>query len=352
MIKLNYAIGLIVYFPLVAYFSFINQNEYINIPAILFVVSGLLAIALILHRNYLVVNVKLIAFSVIVSVIYYFESAGLAFFYYLVFLILLSHPFIEPIGLYIIAKKILKILIIIFFINHILYSMSLTVPVEVNLIDRTDFIHGFMQHGYPEVSMTSPQSWRFYGFSNEPGLLAAIILLFLISDKLTIKGNLILWLAGLLTFSSGFFIVSIVYFLYFNKIKISSYTQVAIGILFLYLILPNEIIDFFNVMLSKPLDVEEQDSRMAYYSFVKYYEENIAILILYMTAIVLTPKRFWLFFILVGLYRHHFIFDAAAPLIMVVTHAFNRQSKNKLTNQERNRLKLTNGTQLSESRFT
>ena len=318
---LNNIVALALFFPTIAFVGINSPLWPVSFPVIVFSVFAFIAVILYSRRPVIRANARILFFVICISIVYIYEFKGLAFFYFLAFVLIVIHPSLSDMDLYQKAKKTLELLLVLFFINHLVYLLGAINPVEINLIDRDAYLHGFMQHGHIKFDVTRPQTWRFYGFADEPGLLAAIIMLFLIYEKLKLKGNVILWTAGALTFSSGFFLIMIIYFFVLSGFKPLYFIRLTLGLLVLYIILPDNIIDFTVLMTSKVFSSEEWMMRLELYSFTKYWKSNPFILFIYLAAVFLTPKRFWLFFVLVGLYRHHFIVASAVPLIIAVVYA-------------------------------
>ena len=315
-----------VFFPLLAYTSYLQWINVFHFPLILIISYGFIFLSLVMYLPKITRNNKILLFTAIVSGIYFHEFGGFAFIYFLLFASIVVHPSIDRSDLYAKLKVTLEILIIIFAVNHLFYLLGLTNPIELNYSDRNVYLHGFMQHLAVEFESTRLQSWRFYGFANEPGFLAAIIMLFLIYEKLKLKGNLILWVAGALTFSSGFIAIMIIYFAYFHGYKLKKISFFFLALLVLYNILPHNMTNLYEIMVLKIFEAEQQQMRFESYSFKMYWSTYPYLLFFYVFAIFLTPKRFWLFFLLVGLYRHHFIFTAAVPLIVAISSNFYQQN--------------------------
>lgn len=318
----NSVLALMVFFPLLAYISYLHWIEVLHFPLILIATFSLILLSLLAHSAKIMQNNRMLVFAMIVSIIYFHEFGGFAFIYFLLFASVVAHPSLDKSDFYAKLKITVEILIVIFAANHFLYMFGLTNPIELNYDDRNVYLHGFMQHLAIKFEPTRLQSWRFYGFANEPGLLAAIIMLFLVYEKLKVKGNLILWSAGALTFSSGFFAIMLIYFIYFYRFKLKSYVYLLLTLIVLYAVLPGYMVNLFEIMILKIFEAKELEMRFESHSFTKYWSAYPYLLLLYMFAILLTPKRFWLFFVLIGLYRQHFIFTAAVPLIVAISSTF------------------------------
>lgn len=113
-------------------------------------------------------------------------------------------------------------------IAYISYVFSLGIPFRVvPFYDQVAYSYIDFRFAYLTVSIISA---RLCGLFNEPGYLGTFVALFLIADNLNFKkiGNIILTIAGCLTFSLAFFIV-IIFALLVKGLK-SGKTAILIGL--------------------------------------------------------------------------------------------------------------------------
>ena len=93
---------------------------------------------------------------------------------------------------------------------------------------------------------------RLCGYVNEPGLFGTLIALILISDRYDLqkKGNIIMFVAALLTLSSAFIIISLIYFFirYMKSVKMILVLFSVIGVLLYYLFVIGIESDSVNAM--------------------------------------------------------------------------------------------------------
>ena len=99
----------------------------------------------------------------------------------------------------------------------------------------------YVTYGVSYLYSTSAGILRLCGLFNEPGYFGTIIALILCADRFAIKrkGNIILLIAGTLTFSAAFFAIVFVYLMLvaYKRPKIMA-AMIALGIFYLF-ILPN-----------------------------------------------------------------------------------------------------------------
>jgi hypothetical protein len=176
---------------------------------------------------------------------------------------------------------------------------------------------------FPWWDKDKPNTWRFYGFSNEPGAAAAIILLFLVNENFNIRKNKFLTFLGVLTFSTSFYGIFFIYFLYYNW---RSFYKLILPLIFIggsTLIMHEEniIFDYLKVKIFYIFFEDFNYELRIDSSFFYLFELNLMLGLIYFISIFLLPKKFWLFFLAMGFYRFHFIFNFI-PLIISIIYTY------------------------------
>jgi len=300
------------------------QSAYVTFPAAFLFVLILLAL-----RRSMLFDFELIILAFFLSIIYYVVHDGYFIFYNLIFIFALffSHRYI--LEAYAALKKLTIFLLLLSFISFVGYLLNFFSPTEVLIGNRIMYLHGFVLTDYQSLDLDSAGSFRFYGFSDEPGAIAAIILLFLINEKFVFRGNKFFIVAGMATFSTSFFGIFLLYFLYYKWRRIFKFMLPAILIIPVLLAQFGEslVLEYFYIKLfyifSDDFNYDPRlDSSLFY-----LLEIDFMIALIYVASIFLLPKRFWLFFVLLAFYRVHFIFNTV-PLVLFLVYLHRLRAPN------------------------
>lgn len=319
-------------------YSFINFSlNYISIIVCIFILLFLSKNSFKIHFNYFF---RLFLFSIFSGILYIFESnGGLIVILSLLILIILVINKYENYLIYNLFKRIFIFLSFISFISYILYIFKLTTPSSFNLNGRgVMYLHLFTLSDFEEFNIFNPNSWRFYGFFNEPGALAAMSGIFIVSENFKFKNNIILYFFILSSFSTGIFVGLFFSYLYINYKKFFNlyFLFFFLFLIFFYFYGRNSPVLFLSYAHEKLFyftydffDFEEDRLR---YSFLNYLFINPLFFILYLTLFILIPSRFLALFMMMGLYRHHFILNSV-PALIIIFYPFFYLSKRNFKNQ-------------------
>jgi|694.fasta_scaffold154801_2 hypothetical protein len=302
----------------------------LNIFSIFFCVILLLSLPFNFKRYNLNFNLNSFLFIIAGGILYINESKGgliilLSLFIYL--LLSLTKNQLD-LGYYIFLKKHLKILFGISLISYILFLFKLTTPVEFFMEGRGSmYVHYFLLSDFPSFEPINPNSWRFYAFLNEPGAAAAISGTIIVKEKFAFKGNQIFWLTVLASFSSGIFLALVITYIYLNmKINYVLYIIVLLVIIFLFYFLGANSSNLFISFLHEKVFYftydffSFKDDRLQY-SFLKYLFETPIFFFIYFFLLILIPSRFRILFLIMGLYRHHFVLNSIPFLLIIFYEA-------------------------------
>jgi hypothetical protein len=296
IISISFCVILILYLP----FKFKRYNLNFNLRAFLFIIAG----------GILYINESKGGLIILLSLLIYF-------------LLSLSKNQID-LGYYIFLKNQLKLLFGISLISFILFVFKLTIPFEFFMEGRGSmYVHFFLLSDFPSFEPLNPNTWRFYGFLNEPGAAAAISGTLIVKEKFKFKGNEIFWLTVLASFSSGIFVALLITYICINmKIDYVPYiVALLIFILLFYFFGANSSNLFVSYLHEKVFYFTYdffsfKDDRLQY-SFLKYLSEAPIFFFLYVCLLFLIPTRFGILFLIMGLYRHHFILNTLPFLLLI-----------------------------------
>lgn len=126
---------------------------------------------------------------------------------------------------------------------------------------------------------------RFSGYFDEPGVVGTIAMVLLYTNKYNLKKsyNVIIFIAGILSFSFFFYLATLIYIMFFSSMKVKIYSSVII-ILLIALMWSNEfiqikIINRFLTFFSKG---EDAGLSMRLNDNLKYVYDNISFLDLFL----------------------------------------------------------------------
>lgn len=277
-------------------------------------------------------------FTIIVGLIYFYESGGMATALVSLFLVfVLTHEGFKASKLYPILKRMVIILFILALISYILYLFGLSENHPFYYDGRgIVYRHYFLVSDFSRFEILNPNTWRFYGFLNEPGAAAALAGIFLVNENYKIKGNKWLWFIVLITFSTGTFMSLGISYL-FSKLKrgyIRYILLVLILIPLIYFIGKESDLLFFRYLHEKIFYItydffDFQEDRFQY-SFLQYLSSAPIIFLLYCALFIIMPKRFVIYFLLMGLYRHHFILNTILILLPLFYFEKSKTIKSRL----------------------
>jgi hypothetical protein len=274
------------------------------------------------------IDARIFLLTVSSSVLYIYIQSGQYVYVYLAIFFVLSIFYASLNRLYANVKEIIIFLLYISFISYVGFLNGVFDYDIVFAGSDPMFLHGFMLSDFGAFGMENPGSWRFYGFSNEPGAAAAIILLILVNERMTLRGNRFLLLCGVLTFSSSFYIIFTLYVLfYYARILFKNFVLGSLLVCLIFLIfykyLPGNLSDFLGIKLFHILfDGANWESR-ADSSALTLLSSSLVMGVIYYLTILLLPVRFWFMFFCLSFYRYHFLFNFL-PLILLV--AFSSRS--------------------------
>jgi hypothetical protein len=196
------------------------------------------------------------------------------------------------------------------------------------------YIHFFTLSDFEEFSFFNPNSWRFYGFFNEPGALAAMSGIFVVNENFKFRNNIWLYIFIFSSFSTGIFVSLFFSYLYINYKKFFNLYFLGFFILLVlfYFFGRNSSFLFISYFHQKMFyftyDFFSFEEDRLRYSFLKYLFENPILFLLYISIFFLIPIRFVALFILMGLYRHHFILNSV-PILIIIFFIFFNLTNNK-----------------------
>jgi len=284
---------------------------------------------------------KLFLFLLFAGILYVFESQGglIIILSFLILVILIFNKFDNEL-LYFLIKRIFVIISLISFISYFLFLLGYTSPFTFYLNGRgIMYVHLFTLSDFDEFNLFNPNSWRFYGFFNEPGALAAMSGIFIVKENFRFKDNIILYIFVLCSFSTGIFVGLFFSYLYINYKKFFNiyFLSLFLVLLIFYFFGRGSSILFLSYLHEKMFyftydffDFEEDRLR---YSFLNYLNLNLILFFLYVSIFFFIPVRFIVLFILMGLYRHHFVLNSVPVLIIIFFSFFHLYTKKSKNNQ-------------------
>jgi len=290
-----------------------------------FSLASIFAYFTLIKKNRFVVDVKIFSLIIFLSILYYFVHSGLMVVAYFALFIALSIYSIFILEIYDKFKTLLIISFSLAFLSYLLFLGGFLSPTVFFVEERAAFLHGMTISHFSSFSLEQPGSWRFSGFSDEPGAATAIILFVLIHENFKIIGNRILLFYGALTFSTGFFLISFIYFLYY-KILVLKKENIANLLLFSILITaflglsPEPLRDYLGFKAFYIL-FEDKDFALREDSTVLYLLSlNQILVFIYFISILMFPKKFWLFLLALSFYRFNFVLNFV-PIIALILSA-------------------------------
>lgn len=193
------------------------------------------------------INKKFLLFCIF-PIIYYLFSyfnhydqdhlVGIVGIFILMLYLLISHPI--KINVYIILKNIFVLMSALGILGYVSYIIGIPLPhTQVEYYDGDDWTY---INYYFTILFNDGAGWvRLCGLFNEPGLLGTVLGLILVAEGLNFKkkANIILIVAGVLSFSLAFFLTLAIYFLLKDSNKLSKWPIVVLVVgIYLYVI-PN-----------------------------------------------------------------------------------------------------------------
>ena len=230
-------------------------------------------------------------------------------------------------------------LLILSLIGYLFYLNGFNLNYNFTNSGREYFTNFLTISHYPKPSFLNPNTYRFYGFFNEPGHLACFCLIFLAFDGFKFKNNFFIWLSALLSFSTAFFFIAPFYIIYFHKKKLVRYiVPIIITSIPLFYISnsykENSLIELISYKLFAytnhnyvqegrinysieyqdkfseilfGIDNSTRENLSSFYSILR--SAGIFGFILYLISLSLIPKRFLFMFIMFALFRYNLIFN-------------------------------------------
>jgi hypothetical protein len=343
----NYIIGLSIVIPMYRLASYWFEYS-LNIFAII-----LLILALIINLDKVglskfnqVLFFRSIVFILFSAFIYSKNSSS--YYVYLYGFATLTIILLGSNNTFFVFKRIFLSAVILALISHVVYIMGFDIVTGVFILDgQKFFMHGLTLHQYYQFNWLDLSTYRFYGFTDEPGQMATLLFFILLADnfKKTTE-NYILLLGAMATFSTSFFMLLAIY-LSIQRFKFLIYVLVFFVILYLlkdyfnnfllfdlfyekvfYIFEHNDsFIDRFAKSMEAVLlgnfsifgdisKASEMDSGM----FSIFIYAGVVGFIIYLLSIMCMPKKYWIFFIAVGFYRYHFIFNSIALMMLFMHH--------------------------------
>lgn len=305
-------------------YAFVNFS--LNIISIILCFVIILFIPVYVKKISFHFNINAFLFIILSGILYIFESSG-----GLILLLSLLVYFVSSLNksdyfnkYYDLLKSQLKIFFLLSFISYFLFVFGLTNPYSFQDFGRGQvYLHYFLLSDFPSFEFLNPNTWRFYAFLNEPGAAAAVSGTIILKERFSFKGNEIFWATIFASFSTGIFVALMISYLVLNFKK-----EYFIIILILIIM----IISFYFVGAnSSSLFVSYLHEKMFYFtyeffsykddrlqfSFLNYLFQAPIFFFLYILMLAILPSRFIIFFILIGLYRHHFILNSIPFLLLI-----------------------------------
>jgi len=225
---------------------------------------------------------------------------------------------------YDILKPQLKFFFYLSLISYFLFLFGLTTPFSFQDNGRGEvYLHYFLLSDFPSFEITNPNTWRFYAFLNEPGAAAAVSGVVIIKERFTFKGNEVFWLTILASFSTGIFVTLMASYLVLNfKKQYFPVIFILTGVLLAFYIFGANSSSLFVSYLHEKVFYftydffSYKDDRLQF-SFLNYLFLSPFLFFIYVLMLIMVPIRYIMFFILMGLYRHHFILNTI-PFLLVV----------------------------------
>jgi hypothetical protein len=272
-------------------------------------------------------NLRAFLFIIFGGIIYIYESKGglIIILSLLVYTYVFINKSYNNWGFYDIFKSQLKVLLFISLVSFLFFILNLSNPFPFSMEGRgIMYVHYFFLSDFPTFEIFDPNSWRFYAFFNEPGAAAALSGTIIVKENFSIKRNLIFWITILASFSSGIFVALFITFIYLNfkKDYIVFIFIFSITLILFYFLGDNSPIFFVSYLHQKVFYFtydffSYKDDRLQY-SFLHYIYESPIFFIFYLLLIYFIPSRFRIFFLVMGLYRHHFIINSLPVLIIIL----------------------------------
>ena len=242
-------------------------------------------------------------------------------------------------------------LLIVSLIGYFFYLIGFNLNNNFTNSGRDYFTNFLTISHYPKPSLLNPNTFRFYGFFNEPGHLACFCLIFLAFDGFKFKNNFFIWLSALLSFSTAFFFIAPFYIIYFHKKKLLRYIVPIIitSISIVYILNSyegNTLIELITYKAFAYTDYNHaQDGRINYsieyqdkFSEILFGIENsrevnlssffsvlrsagIFGFFLYLISLTFIPKRFLFMFIMFALFRYNLVFNYVFLISLITIYS-------------------------------
>jgi len=129
------------------------------------------------------------------------------------------------------------------FLSLIVYFIVVFTPISVpyELIKPLNTLKTIDYANYPFLVSEGPIgtsifSWRFFGMFDEPGTIGTFCIILLFSDGYNLKSkkNLIIFIAGIFSFSFYFYVSSLFYYMVFSNFKKRLFIGILIASLYIF----------------------------------------------------------------------------------------------------------------------
>jgi hypothetical protein len=237
-------------------------------------------------------------------------------------------------------------------------------PIKFDIGGRPYFLFGLTVSEFEVINFAKLGTLRFYGFSNEPGQFGTLMLIIMLVRRFRLDfSGLVFMIAGILTFSSSFYVLLAMALLIMNikniRLKISrvKLRRVCyfIGIVFFILailiasfeqsirvldkLLFTKVLYLFNYWGEFTLRFSRsigyiQENGLTFFGDSSYVDitdhgmfglfifSGVIGLILYILAISSFPTLYWPLFLAMGFYRVHFIYNAIPMLTLFICYEY------------------------------
>jgi hypothetical protein len=318
----------VTFFALLPQFSILYSlvGFSLNLISIPFLLISLIFVSLKYSQYSFKFSLRAFLFIVFGGIIYVYESKGglIIVLSLLVYVYLYLNRFHNNWEFYHVLKSQLKVLLFVSLVSFLLFTLNLT-PSSPFLMEGRGimYLHYFLLSDFPAFEIIDPNSWRFYAFFNEPGAAAALSGTIIVKEKFTFKGNEIFWITILASFSSGIFVALFLTFIYLNfkRDYLIFIFLMLIAVILFYILGANSSNFFVSYLHQKVFyftyDFFSYKNDRLQYSFLSYIFDSPLFFLLYLFLIYLVPSRFRVFFLIMGLYRHHFIINTLPVLVII-----------------------------------
>lgn len=286
--------------PFFAWKSYSTANVFNSLGYVGIIIVTLLSLSSAMARrrinrtsfNGLLILLILVGYVYFVGEHSQMGSIGVLFQYLMIISIALLDP-MEKTEFFSMFRKVFAILMIIPMVMFFLRLLNIGIPYSLLADYRADsnriYLHYPLTVFMASIYSTHLPVMRLCAFLDEPGYLGTIIMLLLAGDGYDLKKNenKILFLAGLMTLSTAFFVVTVVYFIIMNKetifapkrrkYVIITLVLIALGVFFITTTdAGNKLID---ILFSKLQTGDLRNSQTILSNTVEAYKENILYLL-------------------------------------------------------------------------